>query len=758
MFGLSCIEQLTKYPVMKILLSLFAVLAMISTVYGQSDKPSVRKSNLSFVDPSIGGVGLILEPTRPTVHLPNHLIRVFPVRKDALDDQISFFPLTVASHRIVSLFQFMPLSGKLESTLWDKKLVYNHEVLSPYYYKSELGEENAIVEFVPSQKSGFFKVKFQDNQPHFLRMGINNEDGVISPTGKRTITGAEVFRGMRAYFYAEMSTDILESVYKTTDSKKQVLFRTGNELSFKYGISYISIEQAKLNLQKEIPDWDFEKLKETALNAWDKVMSQINVEGGTAAQKRVFYTSLYRSYERMVDINEYGQYYSAYDHQVHKSEKPFFVDNWIWDTYIALEPLHMILNPEKEADKISSYISMYRQGGYIPAFATVFGDWPAMTGNHAASWFADAYYKGIRNFDLKTAYEGLKKNSLEATLLPWNNGPATVLDSFYNEKGYMPGLPYGEAETVPQVENAWEKRQSVSVTLENSFSDWNISQLAGVLGRKKDEKLFLGRAKNYENVYRKDKGFMWAKDKNGNWIDAMDPKAAGREFFTENNAYTYNWVVKHDFQGLFHLMGGTKSAEEKLDQLFREDLGATKFNFWKTQPDASGLVGQFVMGNEPSFHIPYLYNYTGAPWKTQKRIRMLLDTWYTDNLFGIPGDEDGGGMTAFVVFSMMGFFPVTPGIPVYNISSPVFTQVSINLPSGKKFTLKALNNSKENVYIQSALLNGKPLLKPWFTHTDLLKGGVLQLTMGDRPNKLWGSNAEDSAPPSSIDFDAAGMK
>ncbi|MEJ7558033.1 MAG: GH92 family glycosyl hydrolase [Pedobacter sp.] len=743
----------------KSLTTLFAALALMGSVFGQSAKPKSTPSNLSFVDPSIGGVGLILEPTRPTVQLPNHMIRVFPVRRDALDDQISFFPLTVASHRIVSLFQFMPVSGTVNNEIWDKKEVYNHESLSPYYYKSELGAESTIIEFVPSKKSGYFKVRFQNHQPHYLRMGIFNEDGSILFSGDRFISGTEIFRGMKAYFYAETSTDIQEAIYRTPDNKKQLLLKTGGkELSFKYGISYISIEQAKLNLQKEIPAWDFQKLKANAHGAWDKVLSQINVEGGTTAQKRVFYTSLYRSYERMVDINEYGRYYSAYDHQIHESNKPFFVDNWIWDTYIALEPLHMILNPAKEADKISSYITMYKQGGSIPAFATIFGDWPAMTGNHAASWFADAYYKGIRNFDLNTAYEGLKKNSLQATLLPWNNGPLTVLDSFYNAKGYMPALPYGEAETVPQVENVWEKRQSVSVTLENSFSDWNIAQLAAVLGKREDENLFLKRSKNYENVYRKDKGFMWAKDKNGNWIDNMDPKAAGREFFTENNAYTYNWVVKHDFKGLFNLMGGREKPEEKLDQLFREDLGNSKFAFWKTQPDASGLVGQFVMGNEPSFHIPYLYNYTGAPWKTQKRIRMLLDTWYTDNLFGIPGDEDGGGMTAFVVFSMMGFFPITPGIPVYNIGSPVFTQATINLPSGKKFTIKALNNSKENVYIQSATLNGKPLLKPWFTHNDLLNGGMIKLIMGDRPNKTWGVNVASAAPPSAIDFNVGSMK
>ncbi|MES2428855.1 MAG: GH92 family glycosyl hydrolase [Bacteroidota bacterium] len=702
-----------------------------------------KKSNLSYVDPSIGSVGLILEPTRPTVQLPNQLIRVFPVRKDALDDQISYFPLTIASHRVVSLFSFFPVNGLDQNALWNKKEVYNHEVLTPYYYKSELGDEGNLVEFAPAEKCGFFKIAFKQATNNYLRMGILNEDGQIAVTDKRVITGTEVFRGMKAYFYAKTDADIAIAATKS----KNILIKSPKKISFKYAISYISIEQAKQNLQAEIPDWDFTKVKDVAYNAWDKVMSQINVEGGTLAQKRVFYTSLYRCYERMVDINEHGQYYSAYDHQIHKSDRPFFVDNWIWDTYIALGPLQMILNPDKEADKINSYITMYQQGGWMPSFALIFGDWPAMTGNHAASWIADAWFKGIRNYDLKAAYAGLRKNSVEATLLPWNNGSATVLDSFYNKHGYMPGLHYGEKETVPQVENVWEKRQAVSVTLENSYSDWNIARLAAELNLPKDEKLFMGRSKNYLNVYRKDKGFMWAKDKDGKWIEDMNPKTAGREFFTENNAYTYNWVVKHDLKGLFDAMGGTKQAEAKLDQLFREDLGAPKFIFWKTQPDASGLVGQFVMGNEPSFHIPYLYNYMGAPWKTQKRIRMLLDTWYTDNLFGIPGDEDGGGMTAFVAFSMMGFFPVTAGIPVYNVGSPVFTKVTIDLPNGKVFTINAENSSHDNKYIQSATLNGAVLNKPWFTHADLINGATINLKMGDRPNRDWGSDAK-ATPPS----------
>jgi predicted alpha-1,2-mannosidase len=226
----------------------------------------------------------------------------------------------------------------------------------------------------------------------------------------------------------------------------------------------------------------------------------------------------------------------------------------------------------------------------------------------------------------------------------------------------------------------------------------------------------------------------------------------GRDYTTENNGYTYDWDVKHDLDGLFELMGGRKKAEQKLDQLFREDLGRSRYEFWARFPDATGLVGQFSIGNEPSYHIPYLYNYLGAPWKTQKRIRMLMDTWYRDDLFSIPGDEDGGGTSAFIVLSMMGFYPVTPGVPVYNIGSPSFTRSSIRLANNKTFTIVAQNNSKVNRYIQRATFNGKPWNKAWFTHADLVRGGTLELVMGPLPNKTWGA---DQRPPSGLLVDPA---
>lgn len=695
-------------------------------------------SNLQFVDTRIGGVGLILEPTKPTVHLPNQMIRMFPIRKDQIDDQISGYTLTISSHRQASLFSILPLSGIADDKVWDFKSTYDLETHKPESYYAVLND-NVQARYAPAAHSGFWTFDFDNGTENSIRLAILN-NGKISADG-RTVIGEEDFAGMKAYLYAEVNAD-----FKIAQSDKKHLLKLANgqkHVELKYGISFISVAQAEQNLKNEIPAWDFAALKESATKDWNRVLNQINVTGGTDAQKRVFYTSLYRSYERMVDINEGGKYYSAYDHKVHESNEPFFVDNWLWDTYIALEPLQSILNPKQEGEKIESYVKMYQQSGWMPSFALLYGDNPCMTGNHAAPWILDATMKGITNFDLKTAYQGLKKNSLEATLLPWENGPACSLDTFYTQHGYMPALEPGEKETVKKV-HGFERRQAVSVTLENSFDDWCIAQLANMTNNKSDYGLFLKRANNYKNVYRADKGFMWPKDADGNWIEPFDPKFSGgmggRAYFTENNAYTYNWDVKHDFDGLFDLMGGKAAAEEKLDELFRADLGRSKYHLWSTFPDATGLVGQFVMGNEPSFHIPYLYNYLGAPYKTQKRIRMLMDTWYTDNLFGIPGDEDGGGMTAFVVFSMMGFFPVTPGVPVYSIGSPVFNSISIKLENGKTFTINAKNNNDDNKYIQSATLNGKPLYKAWFTHKDLVAGATLNLVMGNRPNKAWGTD------------------
>jgi predicted alpha-1,2-mannosidase len=317
----------------------------------------------------------------------------------------------------------------------------------------------------------------------------------------------------------------------------------------------------------------------------------------------------------------------------------------------------------------------------------------------------------------------------------------------------MPALAPGEKETVAGVA-PFEKRQPVPVTLENSFDDWSIAQLARELKKPEDEQLFLKRAADYKNLFRADKEMMWPKDSEGKWIEPMDPKFSGgmggRDYYDENNGYTYTWDVMHDFNGLISLMGGAAKATENLDQLFREPLGRSKYEFQAKFPDSTSMVGQFSMGNEPSLAIPYVYNRLGEPWKTQKRVRMLLESFFPDTLQGIPGDEDGGGMSAFVVFSMMGFYPVTPGIPTYDIGSPVFEKTTIHLRNGKDLVIIAHNTSHENKYVENVRLNGKPLDQVWFRHADIVDGGRLELTMGNTPNTALGT-AASSLPPASMD-------
>jgi len=701
-------------------------------------------AQVEYVDPTIGNVGILLEPTRPSVYLPNSMVRMYPMRADAMDDRIKSFPLTINSHRMDELFSIMPGDGG--------PAAYDQERTTPYYYSTRFDESLIQTEFTPTERCGYFRFSFPDGKASVTV--ANRMAGDLETQGGDAISGEERFSNMKAYVYGEFSAPVSVKLENVGDRNRVTVSReNAKTIEFRYGISFISVEQAKRNLRREIPAWGFESVRAAAKARWNQLLGQVAVEGGTDTKKKVFYTALYRCYERMINITEEGRYYSGFDHKVHEDTRPFYVDNWLWDTYRALEPLHTLLNPEMEADKIQSYVRMYQQAGIMPTFAIVTGPYACMNGNHSAPWFADAWFKGVRNFDLPVAYEGIRKRSLEDTLLPWRLGPKGPLDEFYATHGYMPALRPGEKETDLRV-HPFEKRQPVPVTLENSFDDWSIAHLARVLNKPEDETLFLQRASNYKNAFRADKGLMWPKDAEGQWIEPMDPKfgggMGGRDYDDENNGYTYTWDVPQDINGLVGLMGGTAKATANLDQLFREPLDHSKYEFQAKFPDSTSMVGEFSMGNEPSLAIPYLYDRLGAPWKAQKRVRMLLESFFTDTLQGMPGDEDGGGMSAFVVFSMMGFYPVTPGIPAYDIVSPVFDKTTIHLRNGKDFVILAHHTSHDNKYVQSIRLNGKPLEQVWFRHADIANGGTLELTMGDTPNTSLGT-ATSSFPPASID-------
>lgn len=739
-----------------LILLLWNVAILFARQPGKASLNAIERSNLEYVDPTIGNVGQLLEPTRPTIQLPNHMIRVAPQRKDYLDNQISSFPLNIVSHRLGQVFSIKPSIKPVTRESWQARMTYDHdlEINNPWHYSTYLIDDDVTVDFTPGKKTGIYRFRFpQVTHKSILLDVYNGDQSQYSFPSTTEVTGMETWHGdVKVYMYGVWSmagtAGVLENGQLQTKntiagrgSKAYVSFpATAKEVELKYAISYVSAEQAKKNYEEELKGRSFAAVADNGKKQWEGVLSQIKVEGGTEAQKRSFYTALYRCYERMVNVTEDNSYYSGYNKQVNKDKRPFYVDDWAWDTYLAHHPLRMILNPAQEEDMLQSYVRMYEQSGWMPTFPVLFGDHACMNGFHSSVVFLDAYRKGLRNFDIQKAYEGMRKNATDATIIPWRNGPKTPLDDFYHAQGYFPALPPGEKETVSLVDN-FEKRQAVAVTLGTSYDDWALAQLAKDLNKKDDYALFTPRGLNYKNLWNPEKKFFIPKDDKGNWINIdlkFDGGPGGRDYYDENNGWTYLWQVQQDVPGLIDLMGGKKPFEDRLDQLFREGLGRGKHEFWNKFPDATGLVGQYSMGNEPSFHIPYLYNFTASPWKTQKTTRFLLDVWFKDNVFGIPGDEDGGGMTAFVVFSSMGFYPVTPGLPVYTIGSPLFSKITIDLQNGKQFRLTANNCSVVNKYIQSAKMNGKELNTPWFTHEQLMNGGHLELEMGPKPNKAWG--------------------
>jgi predicted alpha-1,2-mannosidase len=746
---------------MKRLLLLTSLLWIVVSVCAQSINKSFtpERSNLGYVDPTIGNVGALLEPTRPTIHLPNQLIRVAPQRKDYLDNQVSSFPLNIVSHRMGQVFSIKPSVKPVTPESWRARMAYDYdlEVNDPWHFSTYLIDDEITVEFTPGKKAGIYRFRFPQAAAKNLLLDVYNGDAAQWSFPSATeVTGMETWHGdIKVYMYGVFSTAGTAGIWEggQLQPRKSVEGRgvkavvsfptTTKEVELKYAISFVSAEQAKKSFEEEVKNTSFAALADNGKKAWEKVLGQVKVEGGTDAQKRSFYTALYRCYERMVDITEDGSYYSGYNKQINKDTRPFYVDDWSWDTYLAHHPLRMILNPKQEEDMLQSYVRMYEQSGWMPTFPVLFGDHACMNGFHSSIVFLDAYRKGLKNFDVQKAYEGMRKNATDATIIPWRNGASTPLDAHYRQHGYFPALAPGEKETESKVDN-FEKRQAVAVTLGTAYDDWALAQMAKDLNKTDDYNLFIPRGQNYKNLWNADRKFFLPKDDKGNWIN-IDPKfdggLGGRDYYDENNGWTYLWQVQQDVPGLMNLMGGKQAFEDRLDQLYREGLGRSKHDFWYKFPDATGNVGQFSMGNEPSFHIPYLYNFTAAPWKTQKTIRFLLDVWFKDNVFGIPGDEDGGGMTAFVVFSSMGFYPVTPGVPVYTIGSPLFSKVAIDLPNGKQFRITANNCSVVNKYIQRAKMNGKELNTPWFTHEQLVNGGHLELEMGPKPNKTWGTGS-----------------
>ncbi len=730
---------------------------------------AAEKEPVDYVNPYMGNISHLLVPTFPTVQLPNSMLRVYPVRADYTADQLGGLPLIVTHHRERSAFNLAVYQGDVAAIgARPAGYTYDNERLTPYSFYVYLDSACVDVDYAVAPQAAAYRLGLRrKDKPSYIM--LSSADGRLAVSGN-AVSGWQSLDGRtRVYIHAEFEqapvrTYVVKggkAVPGTAAEGRGACLAIGMpdgtaQVRMRYGVSFISAEQAARNMRRDAPSYDLDALKAAGRRAWNEALGRIEVVGGEEKDKEVFYTSMYRYYERQICMSEDGRYYSATDGKIHDDGgRPYYTDDWVWDTYRAAHPLRALLEPGKEADIVNSLVTMAVQGDslWMPTFPESTGDSRRMNSNHGTAVVADALCKGITAFDVDAAYRACIGGIYYKSLAPWSGtNPGGWLNRFYIKHGYIPSLRPGEKEWLPDV-NPGERRQPIAVTLGTAYDEWCLSRIAAYLGLDGDRLKYERRALNYRNVYNPETRFFHPKDSSGRFISPLDYAFDGgmgaRDYYGENNGWVYRWDVPHSIADLISLHGGADRFNADLDQTFRQPLGRSKFEFYAMLPDHTGNVGQFSMANEPSLHIPYLYNYSGRPWMTQKRVRKLLDEWFRSDLMGLPGDEDGGGMSAFVVFSMMGIYPVTPGLPIYNIGSPVFPLVRIHLDGGRVFEIDARGASRDNKYIQSATLNGREWAKPWLTHDDVARGGRLVLQMGDTANRQWGARPED-APPSGL--------
>lgn len=676
-----------------------------------------------YVNPYIGSIShMLASSTRPEVMLPYGMARSTPIVKDCGDyycnDRILGYPLGMAS--------VMPGKGGDFANTLDHSL----ENFRCYLLEEELEKHGITAASTVTEHVYLHRFTGADT----LRLSFPNgeaveEGGMIRVKIKVEHPKYDVFQYI--LLKAE-GAEILER------KDGEWVLKIAPETEVRGAVSYISFDKAAESMKLEADGKTFDQIAGEAKEIWNSQLAKAKVEGNTEDKKAVYYTALFRAFMRMTNYTEHGQYFSGYDGKVH--DGVFYTGDGLWDTFRCMHPLQLLVDGKRHEEILESYNLMYKQSGLMPSFPGYNGDLPVMIGFHAASLFADAAVKGVKA-DYETAYEGIRKNAMEESMFPWCCGkPLEDPDRCYQEKGFFPALAKGEEETC-ESGKGFERRQAVAVTLEHAYDDWCAGQLAKFLGKDEDARMFEKRGQNYRKLYNPENGWMSPKDIHGNWVEDFDPKFSGgmggRDYTTENNTWTYTWSVFHDVDGLAELMGGREAASERLDQLFREGFRQpeSKFIYLGQFPDSTGLMGQFAMGNEPSFHIPYLYDYLGAPWKAQKKLRDLMDIWFTNSPTGICGDEDGGAMSSWLVFSALGFYPVCPGKAEYALGTPLFDKAEIQVGEGKTFTVTSKGAGDGKRYIRAAYLNGKPLERPFLTHEEIVSGGELVLEMDSRPAK-----------------------
>ena len=500
----------------------------------------------------------------------------------------------------------------------------------------------------------------------------------------------------------------------------------GEVIYAKVGISAVDIDGAKNNVLSEIPEWDFAGVKAAAHQRWNEYLAKIDIETGDADHRTIFYSALYHAGLQPYTFTDADGRYYGMDMKVHQgdAEKPVYTIFSTWDTFRAWHPLQTIIAPEFNGELVKSLLLKAREGGILPMWELCSNYTGCMIGYHSVPIIADAYIKGYRDIDINEAYKAMRRTAeYDTTGIIAPKAVAAILMNqakyWKNKVGYVPCDKDNEA---------------VAKALEFAYNDWCIAQIAKEVGDTAGVALYENFAKAYKIYYDPEVGYMRGKDSEGKWRTPFDPARSTHrsDDYCEGNAWQWSWFVPHDPEGLMELVGGKDVFLSKLDALF---AASSEITGESVSADISGLIGQYAHGNEPSHHIIHFYNYAGQPWKTQELIDQVLYTLYFNNDNGLSGNEDCGQMSAWYILNAMGFYQVCPGKPVYSIGRPLYDKVTINLTNGKKFVIEAINNSRENKYIQSMELNGKALTEPFFTHDDIMQGGKLVFTMGNTPKK-----------------------
>lgn len=628
---------------------------------------------------------------------------------------------------------------------------HDKEIAKPHYYKVTL-ENGITTEFSPTTRSAHFRFSFPAKGDAFLVLdGYTKTSQVQIDVANHRITGY-VHNGAfspkthKNYFIIQFDKPFVS--YGTWENRKNTIqknnlsregegigayvqFAKGSKVQAKVSTSYISPEQAEVTMARELGKHSsVEVTKQAAADVWNQLLNRVLVEGGTEEDMKTFYSCMFRAnlfshkfYEEKEDGSPY--YYSPYDEKIHDGY--MFTDNGFWDTFRSQFPLTNILHPTMQGQYMQALLDAQEQCGWLPSWSFP-SETGGMVGNHSISLLTDAWVKGIRTFDPEKALKAYAHEAMNKG--PWGGANGRVRWKDYYQLGY---IPYPES------------MGSTAQTLEYCYDDFCAYQLAKMTGNKFYEEVFARQIYNYKNVYDPSVGFMRGRKLDGSWADFDAFEWGGP--YCEGNAWHYNWSVFHDVQGLIDLTGGDERFVAKIDSVFALP-GIVKYGTYGTKIHEMlemelAKMGQYAQGNQPIQHMIYLYSYAGQPWKTQYWIRQVMDRLYNSSENGYPGDEDQGGMSSWYVLSALGIYSVCPGTDEYVLGSPKFRKATITMEDGKKFVIEAKGNSKDNVYIQNATLNGKRHTRNYIHYSDIVNGGVLELQMGNQPEKTRGTAKED---------------